>query len=131
VSALLFTVSRFPAVAVAVFGPVVVTFKVNAAAFRVVPVPFGPLQVRIRKLSTPYVAPTGSRHVRFGLPVHDETLKICGVPPLTLTVIDCVLDEIVCGEEPCVLRTALALTIRVALDVVVEDEPAPGIVTVT
>jgi hypothetical protein len=57
--------------------------------------------------------------------VHVETLKIWGVAPFTLTVIDSVPDEIVCG-----LRT-VALTIRVALDVVVvDDEPVPGIIRV-
>jgi hypothetical protein len=61
-------------------------------------------------------------HVRLGLPLHDETLKICGVPPLTLTVIDCVPDDIVCG-------LATLSTTRLALDVV-DDEPAAGIVSV-
>src|SRR5579872_3932710 len=117
------TVITLPAVALAVFDPPDVTLIVTAAALSSVPVPFGPLHVIMRKLSSPYVAPTERTHVKFGLPVQDDVLKICGGPPLTLTVIETVADEIVCG-----FRTA-ELTIRVALEVVV-DEPAPGIVSV-
>jgi hypothetical protein len=121
-SPLLFTVSRLPAVALPVLGPLAVTLIVTAAALSAVPVPFVPLYVRIRKLSNPYVAPTERTQVRFGLPEHADVLKICGVPPFTLTVIDCVPEEIVWG-----LR--IALTIRVALEVVV-DELVAGIVSV-
>jgi hypothetical protein len=101
-----FTAIAVPAVALAVLGPDSVTLRVMAAALRSVPVPFGPLYVRIRKLSAPGEAPMLSAQVTVVpllLQVGGAALKICGVPPLTLTVSDCVFDEIVAG-----LRTALA-----------------------
>jgi hypothetical protein len=104
------TVIIFPAVAAAVFGPLVETLRVTAAALSAVPVPFAPLYVIIRKLSRPTGAPMLSAHVTvvpLSLHVGGAALKICDVPPLTLTVIDEVSDEIVFG-----LRTALATIAR-------------------
>jgi hypothetical protein len=101
-----FTAIAVPAVALAVLGPDCVTLRVTAAALSSVPVPFGPLYVRMRKLSTPSGAPMPNAHetvVPLLLHVGGAALKICGVPPLTLTVKDCVFGEIVAG-----LRTVLA-----------------------
>jgi hypothetical protein len=59
------------------------------------------------------------------LQVGGAALKICGVPPLTLTVSDTVSDEIVAG-----LRTALATIARaleLALARPLELELAPAV----
>jgi hypothetical protein len=51
------------------------------------------------------------------LQVGAAALKICGVPPLTLTVSDCVPDEIVAGLRTALATIARALELELALEV--------------